>query len=96
MTLQSEGVRATDDNLIFYLSGLKTFHGPALASAGAVVKQPTMGCLDENQVFQYVGGLLSAADAQIVAVCREHGVDRLLTSDRDFARFKDISVELLD
>ena len=29
-TLQSEGVRATDDNLIFYLSGLKVFHGPEL------------------------------------------------------------------
>lgn len=29
-----------------------------------------------------------AFDAQIVAVCREHGCDRLLTLDRDFARFK--------
>jgi predicted nucleic acid-binding protein len=26
-------------------------------------------------------------DAQIVAVCRESGVSRLLTEDRDFARF---------
>ncbi len=26
-------------------------------------------------------------DAQIVAVCREHGCDTLLTLDRDFARF---------
>lgn len=29
-----------------------------------------------------------AFDAQIVAVCRENGCDRLLTLDRDFARFK--------
>jgi hypothetical protein len=29
-TFQSEGVRATDDNLIFYLNGLNVFHGAAL------------------------------------------------------------------
>lgn len=28
-----------------------------------------------------------AFDAQIVAVCREHGVAELVTEDRDFARF---------
>lgn len=28
-----------------------------------------------------------AFDAQIVALCREHGVSALLTEDRDFARF---------
>ncbi len=28
-----------------------------------------------------------AFDAQIVALCREHGVGTLLTEDRDFARF---------
>lgn len=28
-----------------------------------------------------------AFDAQIAAVCREHGVSRLLTRDRDFSRF---------
>jgi predicted nucleic acid-binding protein len=26
-------------------------------------------------------------DAQIAAVCREHGVDRILTEDHDFGRF---------
>ena len=31
-------------------------------------------------------------DAQIVAVCREAGVTRLLTEDRDFARFKKFEV----
>lgn len=33
-----------------------------------------------------------AFDAQIAAVCREHGVDRLLTQDRDFRRFSRIEV----
>ena len=31
-------------------------------------------------------------DAQIVAVCREHGVHEILTLDRDFARFPGIRV----
>jgi toxin-antitoxin system PIN domain toxin len=30
-----------------------------------------------------------AFDAQIVAVCREHGVAEILTEDRDFGRFTD-------
>lgn len=36
-----------------------------------------------------------AFDAQIAAVCREHGVDRLLTADRDFARFDGLTIEHL-
>lgn len=32
-----------------------------------------------------------AFDAQIVAVCREHGVTSILTEDRDFARFDGIA-----
>jgi len=36
-----------------------------------------------------------AFDAQIVAVCREHGVSRLLTEDRDFHRFHGFQVEHL-
>jgi toxin-antitoxin system PIN domain toxin len=35
-------------------------------------------------------------DAQIVAVCREHGVDTILTQDRDFRRFSGIHVQRLD
>jgi uncharacterized protein len=31
-------------------------------------------------------------DAQIAAVCREHGVTRLLTLDRDFTRFPEIEI----
>ena len=34
-------------------------------------------------------------DAQIVALCREHGVSRLLTEDRDFDRFRQLRTERL-
>ncbi len=34
-------------------------------------------------------------DAQIVAVCREHGIDRIMTNDRDFERFGAIHVQRL-
>lgn len=34
-------------------------------------------------------------DAQIVAVCREHGVSSLLTEDRDFERFRDFGTTRL-
>jgi predicted nucleic acid-binding protein len=34
-------------------------------------------------------------DAQIVALCREHGVRALLTEDRDFARFPGFATEPL-
>jgi toxin-antitoxin system PIN domain toxin len=37
-----------------------------------------------------------AFDAQIAAVCREQGVSKLLTSDRDFARFPGIQTLTLD
>lgn len=37
-----------------------------------------------------------AFDAQIAAVCREHGADRLLTLDRDFARFPGLQIVGLD
>lgn len=34
-------------------------------------------------------------DAQIVALCREWGISRLLTEDRDFDRFKNLRIERL-
>jgi toxin-antitoxin system PIN domain toxin len=36
-----------------------------------------------------------AFDAQIAAVCREHGVERILTEDRDFGRFPFLTVVTL-
>lgn len=35
-------------------------------------------------------------DAQIVALCREHGVSTLLTEDRDFDRFEKLRTERLE
>ena len=35
-------------------------------------------------------------DAQIAALCREHGVDRLLSDDRDFRRFPALNLVTLD
>jgi len=43
--------------------------------------------LDEGQVR---GGLVT--DAVIVALCREYGVDTVLSNDCDFGRFPDIRV----
>jgi len=37
-----------------------------------------------------------AFDAQMAALCREHGVDRLLTEDRDFARFPELRLISLE
>ena len=34
-------------------------------------------------------------DAQIAAVCREHGVAEVLTADRDFSRFADLRPQFL-
>ena len=57
-------------------------------SARLLVPGPTFptlfaeACRDGN-----VQGNL-AFDAQVVAVCREHGVSEILTEDRDFSRFE--------
>lgn len=34
-------------------------------------------------------------DAQIAALCLEHGIDTVLTNDRDFSRFKQLRVQTL-
>ena len=43
--------------------------------------------------YQATGNLVF--DAQIVALCLEHGVHELLTADRDFDRFREISTRAL-
>ena len=35
-------------------------------------------------------------DAQIAALCREHGIDAILTNDRDFARFEPLRMVPLE
>ncbi len=68
-----------------------------LAAPGLVILMPGV---------QFAGFLLEAIeeadatgnlvfDAQIVALCREAGVSRILTEDRDFDRFKDMTIERL-
>ena len=37
-----------------------------------------------------------AFNAQIAALCREHGASTLLTNDRDFARFEGLGLSYLD
>jgi hypothetical protein len=46
--------------------------------------------LDDGQAR---GGLVT--DAVIVALCREHGIDTVLSNDRDFHRFPGITVQAL-
>ena len=76
----------------------------ALRAIGGLLASPSVRLLNPGEAyFEHLSHALKsgdargnlAFDAQIVAVCLEHGVNRLLTSDRDFSRFKDISVELL-
>lgn len=76
----------------------------SLQAIGGLLASPTARLLCPGDAyFEHLSRALQSGDArgnlvfdaQIVAVCLEHGVERLLTSDRDFARFKDISVELL-
>ena len=35
-------------------------------------------------------------DAQIAALCLQHGIDTVLTNDRDFERFGSLRVQTLD
>lgn len=79
----------------------RTFHPPtdletALAFIDHVLGSPSARILLPGAMFPAffaeacrsgaVQGNL-AFDAQVVAVCREHGVVEILTEDRDFARF---------
>ena len=68
----------------------------ALGALGALVASPGLRLLSPGRrypsffaeavrVGKATGNL--AFDAQIAAVCREHGVSRLLTQDQDFSRF---------
>lgn len=47
--------------------------------------------IEESRVH---GGLVT--DAVVVALCREHGVDTVLSNDRAFRRFPQITWEPLD
>lgn len=68
----------------------------ALEVLGRILVSPTLMLLAETerhaQILQRIvrdsgvtGNLMH--DAHIAALCLEHGVDELVTGDRDFARF---------
>lgn len=73
----------------------------AVSAVEALLESPSLSVLSPGSRFAALfcesvregdarGNL--AFDAQIVALCREHGVRRLLTLDRDFKRFDGIGV----
>ena len=77
----------------------------ATAFIEGVVAAPT--CEVVRPGGEFLDRLLAAAreadargnlmfDAQIAALCREHGVDAVLTNDRDFERFEGLQVRRLD
>jgi len=73
----------------------------ALAVLEALRRSPTLRLLvPQDRYLDLFGECLRAADArgnlafdaQIAAVCLEHGVRQILTLDRDFARFERLEV----
>jgi uncharacterized protein len=74
----------------------------AVTTLGNLLESPSLSVLHPGERFWPLlqeairegraGGNL-ALDAQIVALCREHGVRALLTEDRDFRRFRGFAVE---
>lgn len=74
----------------------------ALTTLGRILDSPSVSVLCPGDRFwpllqdsiregRAAGNLVF--DAQIVALCREHGVRALLTEDRDFRRFRTFAVE---
>jgi uncharacterized protein len=68
----------------------------ALAALGGLLESPSVRVLNPGPEFlNFYRACLAGADArgnlafdaQIAAVCIEHGVNELLTLDRDFSRF---------
>jgi toxin-antitoxin system PIN domain toxin len=77
----------------------------ALAALASLTGSPSLRILSPGRRFPahfYDAVRMARAtgnlsfDAQIAAVCREHGVSRLLTRDRDFSRFPWIEIVDLD
>jgi toxin-antitoxin system PIN domain toxin len=77
----------------------------ALQAVNGLLESPSIRLLTPSSGHpQLLEDMLRAAqatgnlvfDAQIAAVCRENGVSRLLTDDRDFARFEAIEVVSLE
>ena len=76
----------------------------ALAAVEALLASPTVRVLTPGDRFWplFQGAAQEGRvtgnrifDAQIVAVCREHGVGTILSEDRDFRRFPSIALQTL-
>lgn len=77
----------------------------AHADLNAILASPSVCVLRPGELFPEIYQARSleakaegqlAFDAAIVAVCLENGVREILTEDRDFARFKEITVHRLE
>jgi uncharacterized protein len=77
----------------------------AFSALDALLQSPSLRILNPGALFPALlqraadqadarGNL--AFDAQIAAVCREQGVSRLLTADRDFTRFPELTLLTLE
>jgi predicted nucleic acid-binding protein len=76
----------------------------AIAALDALLASPSVRILaPRDRYWQLLQGITLEAgargnlafDAQIVAVCLEHGAGTILTEDRDFRRFPGISIARL-
>lgn len=84
----------------------RIFHPPmplerALSSIERLLKSPSLVLLSEThrhpEVMERVVRAAGASgnlvhDAHIAALCREHGINEIVTGDRDFTRFDDLAV----
>jgi toxin-antitoxin system PIN domain toxin len=73
----------------------------AIAQVNEWMKSPSLTLLhEERDHWPTLVSLLDASgvrgaaihDARIAAICMSHGVDQILTQDRDFARFRRLKV----
>ncbi|RLB56276.1 MAG: VapC toxin family PIN domain ribonuclease [Deltaproteobacteria bacterium] len=77
----------------------------ALAALAGLLQSPSIRLVSPGSDFpDHLAVVLNQSgatgnlifDAQIAALCREHGIDTLLTNDRDFSRFADLGIVTLD
>ncbi len=69
-----------------------------LAEPSAHLGLPTEGFVEDVAAIAAAVGASGNLihDAEIVALMNEHGVSRIVTADRDFLRFRDIQVTLVE
>ena len=95
---------AVDTNVLISAHRAETYLHAAAAGELVVLASPSCRIVRPGSDFV---SLLTAAsleagargnlvfDAQIVALCREHGISTILTNDRDFRRLENPRVRLL-